>query len=66
MKCLRNLDVISRLNIFGNEEAHRRSGIEMDLARRVDQCVVRWFEHVKRIDEYRFTTYIQKGVDGRS
>ena len=29
----------------------RRAGIEMELASRADQRVLRWFGHVKRIDE---------------
>ena len=35
-----------------NEEVRRRAGIERELARRVDQRVLRWFAHVKRMDEY--------------
>ena len=30
------------------EEVRRRAGIERDLASRVDQRVLRWFEHVWR------------------
>ena len=36
-----------------NEEVHKRAGIERELASREDQRVLRWFEHVERIDEYR-------------
>ena len=36
-----------------NEEAHRRAAIEMELANRVDQRVLRWFGQLKRMDEYR-------------
>ena len=36
-----------------NEEVRRRAGIERELARRADQRVLRWFGHVKRMDEYR-------------
>ena len=35
------------------EEVRRRAGIEMDLASRADQRVLRWFGHVERMDEYR-------------
>ena len=36
-----------------NEEVHRRAGIEMELANRADQRVLRWFGHVERMDDYR-------------
>ena len=39
--------------IVTNEEVHRRAGIEMELASRADQRVLRWFGHVERMDEYR-------------
>ena len=38
-----------------NEEVCRRSGIERELASRADQIVLRWFGHVKRMDEYHMT-----------
>ena len=31
----------------------RRAGIEMELAGRADQRVLRWFGHVERMDDYR-------------
>ena len=34
-----------------NEEL--RAGIERELASRADQSVLRWFEHVDRMDDYR-------------
>ena len=36
-----------------NEEVHRRAGIEMELASRAGHRVLRWFEHVERMDDYR-------------
>ena len=36
-----------------NEEVCRRAGIERELASREDQLILRWFEHVERMDEYR-------------
>ena len=39
--------------IVRNEGVPRRSGIEMELASRADQRVVRWFGHVERMDDYR-------------
>ena len=35
-----------------NEEVRRRAGIERELASRADQRVLKWFGHVKRMDEY--------------
>ena len=31
----------------------RRAGIDMEFASRADQRVLRWFEHVEKMDEYR-------------
>ena len=31
----------------------RRDGIEMELASRADQRVLRWYGHVERMDDYR-------------
>ena len=36
-----------------NEEVRRRAGIEMELASRADQRVLRWLGHVERMDDYR-------------
>ena len=51
MKCLRSLVGVSQINRVGNEEEWR-AGIERELASRADQRVLRWFEHVQRMDEY--------------
>ena len=32
-------------------DVRRRAGIERELASRIDQRVLRWFEHVERMDE---------------
>ena len=53
MKCLRSLVGVSRMGKVTNEEVRRRAGIERELACRADQRVLRWFGHVKRMDEYR-------------
>ena len=53
MKCLRSLVGVSRMDRVGNEEVHRRAGIERELASRTDQRVLIRFGHVKRMDEYR-------------
>ena len=53
MKCLRSLVGVSRMDRVMNEEVRRRAGIEMELASRADQRVLRWLYHVERMDEYR-------------
>ena len=47
MKCLRSLDRVR------NEEVRMRAGIEMELASRADQIVLRCFGHVERMDDHR-------------
>ena len=41
MKCLRSLVAVSRMDRVRNEEVRRRAGIEMELASRADQRVLR-------------------------
>ena len=41
MKCLRSLVGVSRMDRVKNEEVRRRAGIEMELASRADQRVLR-------------------------
>ena len=53
IKCLRSLVGVPRMDRVRNEEVCRRAGIEMELASRADQRVLRWFVHVERMDEYR-------------
>ena len=50
-----------------NEEVRRRAGIEMELASRADQRVLRWFGHVERMDDYRITRRVlmAEGSGGR-
>ena len=43
MKCLRSLVGVSRIDKVRNEEVRRRAEIEMELASRADQRVLRWF-----------------------
>ena len=65
MKCLRSLIGVSRMDRVRNEEVRRRDGIEMELARRADQTVLRWFGHVERMDEYRMSrTVLMAEVSG--
>ena len=53
MKCLRSLVGVSRMDRVRNEEVCRRAGIDMELASKADQRVLRWFMHVVRMDDYR-------------
>ena len=53
IKCLRSLAGVSRMERVRNEEVRRRAVIERELASRAYQRVLRWFGHVKRMDEYR-------------
>ena len=56
MKCLISLVGVSLMDRVRNEEVCRRVGIEMELGRRADQRVLRWFEHMERMDEYRMAS----------
>ena len=42
-----------RMERVRNEEVRVRAGIGKELASRADQRVLRWFEHVERMDDYR-------------
>ena len=53
MEYLRNSVGVSQMDRVRNEEVRGRAGIERELASRADQGVLRWFGHVKRMDEYR-------------
>ena len=50
---MRSLAGLLRMDRVRNEEVCRKVGIERELASRVAQRVLRWFEHVERMDEYR-------------
>ena len=52
MKCLRSLVGVLQMDRVRNEEVRRRAGIEMELASRADQRLLRWFGHVERMAEY--------------
>ena len=53
MKFLRSLVGVSRMDRVRNEEVRGRARIEMELASRADQRVLRWFGHVERMKDYR-------------
>ena len=50
MKCSRSLVGVSRMDRVRNEEVRSRARIEMELASRADQRVLRRFGHVERMD----------------
>ena len=52
IRCLRILVGVSRMDRLRNEEVRRRAGIEIELASRADQRVLRWFGNVETMDEY--------------
>ena len=58
LKCLRSLVGVLRMDRVGNEEVHRRSGTERQLANVADQRILRWFGQVERIDEYRMARMV--------
>ena len=51
MKCLRSLVGVSRMDRVRNEEVRRRAGIEIELASRAEQRVLKLFVHVERMDQ---------------
>ena len=53
MKWLRSLVGVLRMDRIRNEEVCRRAGIEMKLASKADQRVLRWFGNMERMDDYR-------------
>ena len=53
MKCLKPMVGVTRWDTIRNEEIRMRAGIEETLAEKVDRRMLRWFGHVKRIDEGR-------------
>ena len=60
-----NLVGVSRMNRVRNEEVHRTASIEMELASKADQRVLRSFGHVERMDEYRMARRVLTADVGR-
>ena len=52
-KSFKSLVGRSQMDRVGNEEVHRRAGIERQLVSRADQRVLRQFGPVEMMDEYR-------------
>ncbi len=53
MRCLRSMLGVSRMDWLTNVEVKRRTGVVRKLSDRVDQSVLRWYEHMVRMDEKR-------------
>ena len=58
MKCWRSLVGVSSMDRVMNQAVRRRAEIGREFARRVDQRVLRWFGHVKRMYEYRMARWV--------
>ena len=58
MRCLRSMCGVTRMDRVRNEEVRRRTGVVRDLAGRAEQCVLRWFGHVERMEEGRLVKRI--------
>ena len=55
-----------RLDRIRNEETWRRAGLEEALAEKVDRRVLRWFGHLERMDEGRWSRKVKEAkVEGR-
>ena len=53
MNCLRNTCGLRRIDRFPNVEIRRRSGNNVSVSQKIDQGVLRWFGHVKRMEDER-------------
>ena len=67
MKCLRKMCGVTIRDRIWNEVIREEVGVMRDLAGRTENCVLRWFGHVKHMDGERMVkrTY-GSGVEGRS
>ena len=65
MKCLRSMAGVSRLDRVRNEVVRERTGVESELAARVDKSVLRWFGHVERMENEQLVKKVMNAkVDG--
>ena len=62
MKCLRSMTGVTRMDRIRNEVVRQRTGVEVDLASRVDMNVLRWFGHVERMEDERM---LKKVINAR-
>ena len=61
MGCQRS---ICGLKLLRNEESRRRMQVERQSSGSVDQCVLRWFGHLERVDEERMAKMMNSNVEG--
>ena len=67
MKCLGSMTGVSRLDRVRNEVVRVRMSVRRELAARVDMNVLRWFGHVKSMDNERLLKKAMNAkVDERS
>ena len=50
-KCLRSMCGVTRMNRVRNEEMQRRIGVIIEWAGQAEQCILRWFGHMERMEE---------------
>ena len=66
MRCLRSMAGVSRIDRVRNEVVRQRTGVGIELARRVDMNVLRWFGHVERMEnECLLKRVMNARVNGR-
>merc|ERR1712212_1048965 len=64
MNCLRNMCGVTRRDRVRNEEVRERVGVDIALADRVEERVLSWFGHVKRMTKRVYESSVG-GVRGR-
>ena len=66
MRCLRSMAGVSRMDRIRNEVVRQRTGVEIESGTRVDMNVLRWFEHVERMENERLLKRVMNArVNGR-
>ena len=65
VECLRSICGVRRMDRVPNTEVHRRSGKEVNVGAKMDQSVLRWFGHVKRLDDETLVRKVYESNAGR-
>ena len=66
MRCLRSMCGVTRWDRLRNTQVRDRTGVNKELAERVDKNVLRWFGHVERMDDGRLLKRVVNArVNGR-
>jgi hypothetical protein len=62
MNCMRAMCGVSIMDRVRNEDVHRRCGSELRIEERMDINVLRWYDHVERMEEERMVkrVYVAK------